>query len=280
VAFPYDKVSRNIGQLTEPGKYLFTPAVELFTFTRKFIPNKIELQCLSADGLYINLDVTQQYQLNKNELKEVLFTFGDQITLGDYIDVIAQDTIRDVCALFNAEEFFTKRGEVEQGIISNLTFTVDNANAYVTSGFVQLTNIALPNELLNSIQDKQLALEDVDVAENERNQVLIEIDTELREAEFDAEIKRVDAEAGANAIIVSANQFAESRSVEWTERANAFSIDINALNINGANYVNEYLYPRLIAKELTREQQACLQTCPTNVSCWYCFSCATPSILV
>jgi regulator of protease activity HflC (stomatin/prohibitin superfamily) len=280
IAIPYDQVSRSIGEPIEAGKHVLTPAVELFTFDRKFITNDIKLPCISKDGLIINLDVTQQYQFNKDEVVDVLFEFGEQSAVDDYIDVIAQDTIRDVCALFDGEEFFTRRGDVELRLISNMTTILSAADAHVTPGFVQLKNIALPNALLSAIQAKQLALEDVDVANSERAQQLIQRQTALQQAELDAQILLVQAGAAASTIKVAADEAANARLITWAERSKAFIIDLEALGIDPATYVDDYLFVRLRSQTLTPVQQACLQSCPAGTACWYCFTTASPSVTV
>jgi len=280
VAIPYDKVSRKVGKILNAGKHLLYPSVRMFKFDRKFITNDLEISCISADGLIVNVDVTQQYQLVKDDLKTILFDFGGQDALDDYVDVIAQDTIRDVCATFNGEEFFSKRGDVEQMMINNLTTVISAAEAHVVPGFVQLKNIALPTALLTAIQNKQLALEDVDIANSERAQQLIQKETQKQEAALDAQILLVNANATGNAIKVTAQEKANARLIQWAERAKAFIIDVEALNIDPVSYVDNYLFPRLRAHTLTPTQQSCLQTCPPATACWYCFTTAIPAVSV
>lgn len=279
MAIPYDKVSRSIGDVLEAGKHVLSPSTKLFKYDRKFITNNIDVECITKDGLFITLKVTQQYQFKKEELTDVLFEFGEQKTFDNYIDTIAQDTIRDVCALFKGEEYFSKRNDVEAKMILDITTAMTSANTHVIPGFVQLRNIALPVELLNIIKNKQIALEEKDVANNERLQQLIQKDTERREVQLDAQIKLIAVNATANGIVINAKEKATARLIQWAERANAFLIDLEALNINPTVYVDNYLFPRLRANTLTPEQQSCLQTCPAGTACWYCFTTATPAIV-
>jgi len=279
LVIPYYKVSRRVGTIEGAGKHTFTPDIKLFTYDRKFITNDIEVECISKDGLIITLIVTQQYQLKKEELKSVLFEFGEQEALDVYIDTIAQDTVRDVCALFNGDEFFSGRGNVELTLINNITSAMNSAQARVIPGFVQLKNIVLPTAILTAIQNKQLALEDVDVANSERAQVLIEAETRRQEAKLDADILLVGAKAAADGIKLAASERANARLLQWAERAKAFIINIEALNIDAESYVDDYLFPRLISHTLTPAQQACLQSCPT-APCWYCFGTANPAVVV
>jgi len=280
MAIPYGKISHNIANVVEAGKRAYPPDTELFTYDRKFITNDLSISCISKDGLLVNLDITQQFRLLKDELKTVFFDFGKQEILDNYIDVIAQDATRDVCANFQAEEFFSRRGTVEQELIQNITAGTILANAHVEPGFVQLRNIGLPSALLSAIQSKQLALEDVDVAKNERAQTLIQADTRRQQAELDAQIVIVNANAEANAIKVAAQEKANARLIQWAERSKAFIIDLEALDIDAETYVDDYLFVRLQAETLTPIQQACLRNCPAGSACWFCFTTASPSVSV
>jgi hypothetical protein len=165
-------------------------------------------------------------------------------------------------------------------MINNLTKVVAEADAHAEPGFVQLKNIALPQALLTAIQNKQLALEDVDVANNERAQKLIQKETEKQEASLDAQIKLVAANATANGIRIAATEKANARLIQWSERQKAFIIDLDALEIDPEVYVDDYLFPRLRAQTLTPTQQSCLQTCPPATACWYCFTTAIPAVSV
>lgn len=283
MAIPYGKISRHVGSVVDAGKRAYPPDTHLFIYDRKFITNELEIPCISKDGLVITLRVVQQYRLLKEELKSVLFDFGEQRKLDDYIDTIAQDTIRDACAAFNGEEFFSRRGDVENFIITNMTVVTREADAHVEPGFIQLKNIALPRTFLNAIQSKQLALEDVDVANNERAQTLIQAETRRQQADLDAQIVIVNANAAGDVIKLAAQERANARLIQWAERAKAFIIDLEALNIDPITYVDNYLFVRLRSQTLTPVQQSCLRICEANPpasSCWFCFTTATPSVSV
>lgn len=280
MAIPYGKVSRSVGNVVDAGKRAYPPDTELFTYDRKFITNDIRLTCISKDGLVITLDVVQQYRLLKSELKDIFFNFGKQEALDAYIDTIAQDTVRDVCANFLGEEFFSRRGTVESHIINNMTTTTTETNAHVEPGFIQLKNIGLPSALLSAIQAKQLALEDVDVARNERAQTIIQAQTRQQQARLDADIVLANANAAGNGIRIAASERANARLIQWAERAKAFIIDLEALGVDANTYVDNYLFVRLQAQTLTPVQQSCLKNCPTGSACWYCFTTASPSVAV
>jgi len=270
LAIPYCTISRSVGDVLDDGLYNFCPDVELFTYDRKFIDNDLRLNCLTMDGLVMTLDVTVQYQLLKDELIDVFYEFGRQESLDTYIDTIAKSTIRDVCALYNGNDFYNKRGIIEQNIISNVTLSVDRANAHVITGFIQLKNIALPTQLQEAINGKQLALEDVDVAKNERQQALIDLETQKLQAIENLKIKELQARAAGDAVIINAREKAEARMTTWKERTAAIITNKNALGITPEKYADEYLFPRLNADTLDRDTQICLRN-SNSADSWWCW---------
>lgn len=280
MAIPYHQLSCDVGNIVEAGKRAYPPDTELYTYDRKFVDNNLDLQCVSADGLLIHLIVVQQYRILKTELYEIFFNFGGQNSLDSYVDTISQGIVRNVCAAYKGEEFFSMRGGIELDMINNITKGLQESRSHVQPGFVQLKNIGLPNDLLNAIQSKQVALEDVDVANNERAQKIIQARTREQSAKLDAQIVLDKARADAASINIQAQQKSNARLIEWAERAKAFIIDLEALNIPADEYVDKFLFVRLLSRTLSPIQQACLQSCPPNTACWYCFNNASPAVTI
>jgi regulator of protease activity HflC (stomatin/prohibitin superfamily) len=280
MAIPYGKVSRTVGNPVDPGLRAYSPDTKLFKYDSTFITEDYRLTCLSRDGLVMDLDVVQQYRILKDELRTVFFNFGSQENLALFIKTLAQSVIRNVCSNFRAEEFVSRRGEVELFMINNMTETIENSDSYIQPGFVQLKNIALPARLMNAIQSKQLTFEDIEIARNERAQTITQAETRKQQANLDSQIVIVQAEADANGIRVRGQQLSSGRLAQWNERALAFLIDLEAIGIDPETYVDNYLYPRLTSRTLTPIQQTCLLNCAPNTACWYCFATASPSIQV
>lgn len=293
VALSYCKVSRTLSDTLEDGLHSVCVDNQFFTYTRTFIDNSMpSLTCISYDGLIMDLTLTTQYRLDIEDLQDILFEFGSQEDLDEYIDVIIQDTVRDVCSQFTGSEFYTNRGGIESAMIANVTTTLDSANAHVTTGFFQLQNIHLPTELSDAINAKQLALEYVDVVLNEREQVLIEAETLLYQAQEEARILEIETQAAADARVISAEaaadarvvageaeaqaildiatQEAAARAAAWNFTTAAIVYNIDALGVTAEEYVDEYLMPTLSADVLDPAVTACLQQ-STLETAWWCW---------
>ena len=272
MAIPYGKYSCKAGDPLDAGRHTLSPDDRLYVYDRKFITNTNEgLRCVSKDGLIITLNVAFQYQIKKDDLKSIFFEIGTQKNLDQYIDIITQDAVRDVCSKFKGEEYFSHRGDVEVEMQRAITHAINSARCFVEPGGVQLKNIALPQSFIEAIESKQLALEDVDVALNEREQTLIEARTKQKEAELEAEIVKVKADANASAILISANEQADARLSQWAERTENIKIDLTNLGLTPEEYVNDYLFPRLISRTTTTDVQACLNRCEGGQECWWCW---------
>lgn len=271
---PYGKVSRTLGQVQEAGKRAYPPDTKIFMFDRKQVDNTLELDCITMDGLVVDMTVVAQYRFLKNELRTVVLDYGNQEAVDSYVDIIAQDAVRDVCARFNGAQMFSERGIVEQLVVQNVTQAINQADAHVEAGFVQLKNIALPKDLLAAIKAVQISAEDSGVAITERNQALTTARTAKAQAESAAQIKMVQSQAEADSVLIDAQNKAGARAIVWTERTGQMIIDASALGFSAEDYMNGYLLPRLSQRisrmTLTPSQRGCLQTCTGN-SCWWCF---------
>lgn len=297
------KVSREVTGPYDEGMHSVCPDNVYEDFDRKFVDNSlVRLPCITADGLDIHLDLTTQYRIRREELMELYFEFGSQLELNNLINIIIQDTVRDDCSRFRGVQYYTDRGGVESSMATNVSKVIDASKAHVVTGFFQLENIALPAQLLSAITAKQLALENVQVAQNRRGQALIDAETRLQTAAENARINKIKAvatvdarvtkaradadtniisgDANALAIVAVADQESAARKFVWNERVQAIVQNMISLNITSEQYVDNYLNPRLNAGVLSPEIIACLQESgPNSATAWWCWNHATPGII-
>jgi regulator of protease activity HflC (stomatin/prohibitin superfamily) len=276
----YNQVTRTLGdEVLSEGRHTLTPGDKIFTFDNKIVTRTEDIECISKDGLIITFSVATQYRIIRDDARDILFEFKDQDGLFNFVDYPIRDTVKDSCATFSGEDFFSQRGVVEQDMAANTSFVLTHTNTRVTPSFVQLKNIHLPAEFSTAIQQVQLALEDVDVAHNERAQKIIVAQTDFLKAEQDALIVLDLANARASGFIAQANEQASARSAIWTERKNAVVFGATSLNMTAADYVNNVLLLEVLSAATTPTTQACLQDCVGN-ECWWCWTTATPAVTV
>jgi regulator of protease activity HflC (stomatin/prohibitin superfamily) len=174
IALRYNQVSREFDRNQIPytqGRYVLTPGDKLFKFKRVYqlesfeTPNSVN--CVSLDGLVLDLDVTYQYRLQSDNLIH-MFSLLDE----NYIDTIrsqAKSAIRDGCGNWTSVDFYYSR----QAVQDDMNNRVDKrlSTVFCDGGFLQLVNVRFDNDFMNSVQATQVAIQDITQAENERAQV-------------------------------------------------------------------------------------------------------------
>jgi len=242
----YDNYTKHIyPDIYTQGRYLFNIWDNVVLFKRNYIrieqTDAYNLPCLSRDGLEIDIDFTSQYQYNEKELIKVMLEYGTSKNAHELYLSISRNSIRNACGNFSAERFFFERGTIESSSLHFIKQDFSDADTHVTIGFLQLTNIKLPDGFVQAIQEKQLAIQDVDKALNERTETLIKAETELKSAEQQANIILINANAEATSIINTANKTSQIIETKWKERALAFASIKNSLGMNETEFVRTYL---------------------------------------
>ncbi len=317
-AIVYHDVSNHVeDRVLSEGRHVLTPDNHLYKFTRKFITSDTPITCLSNDGLYISVVPVIQYQLNKGRLLSSFRNLGEQGKIKRYTNAIIESSTRDACSLFTAEKFYTNRGDVERQIANQFYVRVNSSkfasdaskfeteenllNSEIPSvnpktlssgglasgidpGFVQLKNFELPKELLLSIEQGQLALEDVSVAETERDEKLIVAQTaQIREIQNN-QIKLLNGKTLSDSVLYKAQEQVFSRESLWEKLTFAFLSDMEGLDLTAEEYVSYFLLPKATLNVLPEKTRACLTSClssgGTGVDCWFCWINASPSVVI
>lgn len=166
------------------------------------------IRCLSKDGLVVTVGATFYYRLDISKIYDYTNIYKDFDGVHRVIVLNAQSSIRHACSLYDAIEFQTKRFAVQ----SSMQELTQNRTAYLHVDLedLQLTNIDRPDEFDSAVQDKESSRTDIDLAENERRQKIVE-----------AEAGLARAEQKAQEIIDSANTQAEATFIEAQVKADA-----------------------------------------------------------
>jgi len=243
----YNKVSRKVdtSMIYTEGRIYVQPGETMFRYQRRFVTvdfsdDSMAVDCISIDGIYINLLITFQYQIIKDQLFDILFEFGQMGTYDQYIQLLSRESIRQTCSYFSVNDFASARGSVEQTMQSNLTSYFNISNAHSTGGLLQLKNVEYPAEYNNAILARQQAEQDLVNAQNERPNLLVQANTTLNVANYTAYQQIVAAQAQAQGILQLANADAQAINQTWVQRANAYKEVMDALAMNASEFVNVY----------------------------------------
>lgn len=227
---------------------------EFITFPSQAVTvNHADLECYSSDRVELELTLSFQYSIKQTALIEMLYQYGEFGALHSFIFVLTRDTIRDVCALYSYEDFYTSRGSIETALRDRVASDMAVFDGSITSGALQLQNVHLPLNLSAAIDAKEEALQSVVNAQNARQQVLIAADTDLKTAQEQANIKLIgaraeaaseliEAENKAAVILIQATQQAQVEFARLEERGKAFAYIASQLGVNGTSVLPALRY--------------------------------------
>jgi len=243
----YNKVSRQVDTSTiyTEGRNYIQPGDTMFVYQRRFVTVDFSdtnnpVDCLSIDGVYINLLVTFQYQIIQGELFDILFEWGQMDSFDNYIKLLSRESIRQTCTYFSVTDFAQSRGIVEQAMQVNLATDFNASSAHATAGLFQLTNVEYPADYQNAVTATTQAQADYQSAANERPNLLTQANTSYAVANYTAYQQIFAAQAQAAGILQQANADAQAINQTWVQRALAYKDVMIALNMNASEFVNIY----------------------------------------
>lgn len=230
-------------EVYEEGKYVFTPDTEVFIYN-KIVKTKEfrDLVCLTKDGVEVTLNVDVEYQLIKNELISVFWEFGYEKNLQKLIKDVVLDSVRDVCGQYNYTDFPNNRDGVESDMEETLKVDIVTVNSHSEIQAVRLVNYNFPDSLKDAIDDKQLALQDKETANNEREVKVADAKAKLTIAEINAQTTINVAEGKASEILLEAEESATAIEETWNKRKETYSTLMDEMGMDADEFVTEYLY--------------------------------------
>ena len=168
------------------------------------------LVCLSSDGVRTTLDITVQYKYNQESIRSKLYMeFGgdDQYRQAFTLQVAA--SIYKSCGNFTAALYYDDRATIESLYNAWLIADIDRSGLNIAISNLQLKNVDFPESLKSAIAAKQAAKQDAVTATNSRNSQLIAARTIMLEAQRQANLKVIAANATATVNLAQANALAQ-----------------------------------------------------------------------
>lgn len=159
-----------------------------------------DLSCFSSDIQEVAMLYTINYQIKKSDAMTIYSTIGQ-----DYYDTVIQPSIAEsvkvVSARYTAEQLVAQRDDLAQRIEENLADKLIAYNIEVVSTSIE--NMDFTDAFTNAVEEKQVAQQNKLRAQTEAEQKVIE-------AEAQAEVKKVAADAEAYEIQAKAAAEAEA----------------------------------------------------------------------
>lgn len=183
----------------EAGLQFMAPWKKVVNMDNRTQKEVINLGCFSSDIQEVQVTYTINYQINKSNAQNIYKTIGT-----DYFKTIVQpkalEAVKGVFAKYNAENLISSRANLSKEIESILVSEMANYNIQITATSIE--NIDFTDAFTNAVEEKQVA---------EQNKLKAQTEQEQKNIEAEAEAKRkvIAAQAEADAKIISANNDAE-----------------------------------------------------------------------
>ena len=155
--------------------------------------------CFSSDIQEVSVTYTLNYQINKENAQTIYRTIGT-----DYFNLVVSpkisEAVKDVFAKYSAESLIESRASVSKQIQDILITEVSVYNIEIVSASIE--NIDFTDSFTNAVEEKQVAEQNKLKAQTEQEQKNIE-------AAAEAERKVIAAQADSDTAIIAAQADAE-----------------------------------------------------------------------
>lgn len=160
-----------------------------------------ELRSRTKDGLDVNIELSFQYQLQKEELYNLYTTFGGWPDYHNLFVRLAIDRLTESATLFTSPQFFTERTQIGQQMEAQLLKDFE-ARLFSTVFSFQLRQVGLPKAFEDAIQETEVKKQDVRVAQAEQNSTRVSLATQLMQAQRRTKVKANKATGLAQSVML------------------------------------------------------------------------------
>ena len=265
----------NIGATYEPGWY-FDPSFILSNFdsirvntqTSEYIggtnadavDNDGCIMILSSDALYVYIDMSVSYNVNKSSASDLRLDFGNDWKT-QLIHQNVRSIPREIALKYRALDLATDndaRSAFQTEIVQKLADKIETDS----KGYVHVSNIAIrevrfADELISKINEKMNAQQDLERAtiekqtasvraESEKQVAIIEAQKQLELAQkqleieqANVEVEKTKAQAQAQAVIIKAN--AEAEAIRAKAQADADMYNLIIAEFGDVEAYNNYI---------------------------------------
>ena len=184
----------------DAGVHVKLPWQKVVMMDNRIQKQTVNLSCFSSDIQEVSMVFTVNYQINKANAQIIYSTIGI-----NYYDTVITPCITEatkvVTAKYSAEALVSERTDLAAQIEEELTEALKKYNIEIVSTSIE--DMDFTDAFTNAVEEKQ-------VAEQNRLRALTEAETAQIEAEAAAEVERIRAQAEADAQLIRAQAEAEA----------------------------------------------------------------------
>lgn len=250
----YNVWSKKLESVSKAGGLFLGPVGYRFVkFTSTQINADFSDTCVSNDGLRVVVDVSYQYRLDIESIIEVILKYREFEKWNQVVNASANSAIQHSCSVWNVTDFQSNRALVQETMFENLQKKIEgDANdefsrgVYAIASSLQLTNVDLPVQYQEAVEQKQRAEEDILLAKTQRIQEKTKADTEFKAAEKQYEILIDRAWNEGNITLIVADYYAQHTLYRFEKESEVLSQAKEFLSLS-TNGVLSYMANKLFA---------------------------------
>jgi hypothetical protein len=275
-AVVWNDVTQEFVGVRSPGLHALSPGVRAAHFSRRVI-SKLPptITCLTSDGVSadITLEVQYAYHGQDTDMISLFREVGTDSDVWQWLHSIAVHETLVACGNLTSNDIHTDRGRSELAINNNIKAGLNAVDFGVIGENAPISNFQLPQDLLDEMNAKDSATENVALAMSERDPALIDADTALQTAQYQKENILITARQNADLVIFTAQQKQETVIAELTALATEFAVTTAQLNVTPAVLLTDVLMIKLRGNEQSARMQLCLSDCRRTGATFSCATC-------
>lgn len=201
-----------VSQTTQEGIQFKVPYIEKVTKVNMKV-QKADITNSSAtkDLQDVSISFAINYQLQADKVMDLYKTVG-----ASYVETIlqpaTQEALKNVTSKYTAEELITKRSEVSQQIIQDLSAKVNKYGIIINE--LNIIDLNFSEAYNKAIEDKQVAEQEVKKAQQELEKTKIEAEKKVAEAQAEADALRLQKEEITDELLELRRIEAQTKAIE------------------------------------------------------------------
>lgn len=184
----------------DSGVHFKNPFARVIKMDNRIQKESVELSCFSSDIQEVEVVFTLNYQISKEYAMNIYKTIGKNY-FDTAVSPIITESVKTVAARYTAEDLINKRNELAMAIETDMKEKLLIFNIELVSTSIE--DMDFTDAFTNAVEEKQVAAQNKLKAETEAAQRVVE-------AEAEAQIRRVTAEAEAYEILQRAEAEAQA----------------------------------------------------------------------
>jgi regulator of protease activity HflC (stomatin/prohibitin superfamily) len=202
------------------------------------------LSVFSNNGQTVVLDVSFYFRIDETKLFEIY-----QLAALNYVGIIerkSQEVLKNIASRFSTTEFFTTREAIAATMLTELNKALYDV-VYVFVPSFQLRGVSLPADLEKALVDKVVADQNKRTEELKRNITIIQADTQVLQAQAQANVTVVIQQATSNAFQVTETAKAQAKKTVLDAQSIVLLTLKNGLGFTNNSQLFNYMYAQQIS---------------------------------